>query len=161
VKSELKVMCERGARLIQRQRSKACALISGTLMIVLIGVGCSANPNNTRQSVHYLPVQKEPGADLLTALLDGKIVLDDGYLRVQAEPHSYLIIWPYGFSWQDKDNEIWILNDKGRAVVEVGDSVTMGGGSIPQSFAEQKIGETLPAGVQGPFWLANPEMKAN
>ena len=144
----------------KRRGAKACALILGTLMIVLIGIGCVANPSNAAESVLYLPVQNERGTELLTALLSGRLVLDQGYLRVSAEPKTYLIIWPYGYSWQAKNNEIWVLDDKGQAVVKVGDSVTIGGGDIPQSFAEQKIDKRFPENVQGPFWLANPGTKA-
>ncbi len=138
-------------------------LATGLAAILMVPVGCGGGAqttNNAAETVRYLPVQNERQTQLLTALLSGKLVLDHGYLRVSVEPQAYLIIWPYGYSWQVKNNEIWVLDDKGQAIVKVGDSVTVGGGNMPQSFAEQKIGKTLPENVQGPFWLANPGMKA-
>jgi len=116
----------------------------------LLQAGCGAN-----EPVQLLAVQKEQNLQM-QALVSGRLVLDDGYLRVRTlwPLRGILIIWPYGYSWKAEDSEIWIINEEGRAVARVGDKIQIGGGEIPASFAEEKIGQPLPADIEGPFWLA-------
>ena len=123
-------------------------LLMTVVTIPVLAVGC-ANSNNSPEPALYFPVQKEPQTVVLEALLSGKLVVDDGYLRV----NGHLILWPHGYSWQAENNEIWILNDEGQKVARVGESVRLGGGVMPTSIAEEKIGQKLPDGIKGPFWL--------
>lgn len=127
---------------------KLLAVMSMLVVMPGLAVGC-ADSSNSRQPVQYFPVQKEPAQAVLLSLVSGKLVVDNGYLRVSGD----LIIWPYGYSWKTEKKEIWILDDRGEKVMRVGDSVRIGGGEIPASFAEEKMGQKLPAGVKGPFWL--------
>jgi hypothetical protein len=98
----------------------------------------------------YFPVQKEFQTTVLTSLIQGKLVLNNGYLRVYDE----LIIWPYGYSLKTEGKEMWVINEKGQPAARVGDEVGIGGGEIPADFAEEKIGHPLPEGCEGPYWLA-------
>ncbi len=136
-------------------------LLSILVIIPSLAIGCTGNSNNAAQADLYFPVQKEPATIVLTSLVSGRLVVDNGYLRVSYRlgglfplSRGSMIIWPHGYSWKAENNEIWILDDKGQKVLRVGDSVKLGGGEIPASFAEQLIGQKLPVGIEGPFWLA-------
>jgi hypothetical protein len=105
------------------------------------------------QQEPYFPVQTEKPETYLLALLPGKLVMDkDGYLRIG----NALVLWPYGYSFSIEGKDIWILDDKGAKVARVGDEVKIGGGFIPDNVVPMKIGHSLPAGCEGPFWLAAP-----
>ena len=119
-----------------------------TLLIVsLILYACSSN---SPASVTYFPVQKQVEPIAMEVLLTGKLIQDNGYLRISEE----LIIWPYGYSLKTEDNDIWVIDDKDQTVARVGDTVKIGGGEIPGYWAEEIIGHPLPAGCEGPYWLA-------
>ena len=100
----------------------------------------------------YFPVQSQPQEVLLQARLEGELVLDEEYLRI----YDNLILWPYGYSVEVEGNDIWVVNDENERVVKVGDWVVIGGGVISAEFAMEKIGEDLPEGCTGPYWLGNP-----
>lgn len=100
----------------------------------------------------YFPVQKEIPEAFLLALLPGKLVLDEEYLRV----NDSLILWPYGYTLEIQEDDIWVADEEGRRVARVGDWIEIGGGFIPEEYVEEKIGDTLPESCTGPFFLGNP-----
>ncbi len=92
------------------------------------------------------------------ALIEGKLVLEDGCLRVQNkflfwQRYSDLVIWRFGYTWKAEDSEIWILNEKSEKVAKVGDSVKMAGGALSSDAVESATGKEPPLGIEGPFWL--------
>ncbi|MGD1118626.1 MAG: hypothetical protein ABR886_03995 [Dehalococcoidales bacterium] len=118
-------------------------LITFLLAGILLLGSCTAQPEP------YFPVQKEVAKQDMLALLSGKLVMDShGYLKIAGE----LILWYHGFSYQIEGKAIWILNDKGSKVFRVGDSVTIGGGELPDYAVEEKIGHPLPENAKGPYW---------
>ena len=128
---------------------KLLAALGILLVIPGLAIGCNANSTPSPQSVLRFPAQKEVAGQAMAALLSGKLVIKNGYLRV----NDNLILWPYGYSPKLENNQIFVLNDKAQPVAQVGDSVRVGGGVISASFAEEKIGQKLPDGIDGPFWL--------
>jgi hypothetical protein len=121
-------------------------VVLAAVLLALAGCRSAAPP-----TVSYFPVQKEPAEIILLASLPGELVLDeDGYLRAG----DNIILWPYGYSYEVRDGEIWIIDEAGRDAARVGDSVRIEGGQIPADFAEEKLGYPLPEGCTGPFWLA-------
>jgi hypothetical protein len=126
-------------------------IITGMLAILpVLVIGCTGNAGDKTQPEPYFPVQKQVEPVVLNLALQGNLVLDNGYLRVLGN----LIIWSYGYSLKTEGREIWVINEKGQPVVRVGDEVRIGGGVIPGSWAEEKMGHPLPEGCEGPFWLA-------
>ncbi len=134
-------------------------LLSTLIAILVLTTNCSETSNNTVRSGGsdnssqfnvYFPVQKEPQTEILTAVLSGKLVYNDGYLRVL----DLIVIWPYGYSLSTGENEILVINDKGELLARVGDKLKLEGGELPSSVIEERIGQKLPTGAQGPFWLA-------
>lgn len=118
--------------------------------IQIFTISCNGNSNNIIQPQLYFPVQKEPQTAVLTALLPGELVADNGYLRVAGN----LILWPHGYSLKTEGQDIWVINDKGQPAAKVGDWIKIGGGVVSTSYAEQILEHPLPEGCEGPYWLA-------
>jgi len=124
-------------------------VLIGIFLVPLALAGCGGEEPPT--NVVFL-VQAEPAEIVLLASLPGELVLDeDGYLRV----NDNIILWPWGYSLDNRGPDLWVvIDDEGREVARVGEWVRIGGGQIAASFAEEKIGYSLPEGCTGPFWLA-------
>jgi len=123
----------------------AAAVVLLVVVLVIRTPGVSPAP-----SVSFFPVQKEVQSEVMAVLLQGELILDNGCLRV----HDELILWPYGYSLQTEGKEIRVIDDKGQSVAHVGHHVRLGGGQIPAYFAEEKLGQLLPEGCDGPYFLA-------
>ena len=72
---------------------------------------------------------------------------------------DYLIIWPFGYTLEMEDDNIWVLNQTHDRVAKVGDTVRMGSGIIPDKFIAEKIGRSLPENCSGPCWLVSFEVE--
>jgi hypothetical protein len=113
----------------------------------------------SKEVVVYFPVEKEPAKGYMLLAFQGKLFIDDsGYIRVDwTEGEHVLIIWPYGYSIKlAEDGNVWITDEQGQPVWRTGDTVTLGGGFGAKNTAEQRIGKALPAGCEGPYFLAGP-----
>ena len=70
----------------------------------------------------------------LDAAYSGKLLVDKaGCSRLDAPrgyTRDYLPVWPTGYSLDKEDSGTRVLEEKGRAVGEVGKDVTVGGGEI-------------------------------
>lgn len=84
-------------------------------------------------------------------------MLVDGYLRIELEysDDKDLVIWPHGYSVRDEGDEIQVLDGEGRVVAVVGETITLGGGEVSIAIVEKYIGQSLPEGCTGPFWIAS------
>ena len=132
-----------------RKSRNLVPFLVGVLTLSIFTIGCTGDSTDTVQPELYFPTYKEPQTQFLLAQLQGILTMDGGYLRV----NDNLIIWPYGYSLDTDNGEIWIISDEGQPVAKVGDSIQMGGGGSSASFVEEKIGHSLPEGCEGPFWL--------
>jgi hypothetical protein len=103
-------------------------------------------------SLSYFPTRPAPGPSLL-ALTSGKIVVEDGCLRLEWDGGSDLLIWPYGFSYRISGNDIQILNEKGEIVARTGDYKQLGGGEVPS--LELATGSTPSVNCPGPYWVVS------
>jgi hypothetical protein len=150
------------------------------LVIIMVLAGCAGNdsygntlPNQTSPTaspplsvetspVAFFPVQKL-GYEALAypaALATGKLILENGYLRLQLDGYpspveSPLIIWPPSSEPQIQDNNIQVVRE-GRTIARVGEILNIGGGQVPQEIVTKYTGQALPANCPGPFWLAAP-----
>ncbi len=120
-------------------------------VIMLAGsIGCGSDNEQEPPDV-YFPVQAEPQHMYLQARLEGTLHIEDGTLYVD----DSLIIWPFGFTLRTDNDEIWINDETGKAVLRIGDRVRIGGGYIPLFDAEHRIGQRLPDGIdKNAIWMA-------
>ncbi len=138
------------------------------LTFPLCATACSDTPTSEASTaplvvsslVSFFPVQLEKYASepYPSALATGEIVLTDGYLRLSSVPDPTsqpLIIWPAGFSVQVNNGKIQIINEAKNLVFNIGDNVKIGGGEVPAGIVEKYIGQAIPAGCEGPYWIAS------
>lgn len=111
-------------------------------------------PRSDFTSLFFL-VQKEIPSVHMTALAEGTLVQDGGYLRLKRDIDSALLIWPYGFTQRTEGGEIQVFDGSGRVVARVGDNIKVGGGEVSAKMAEQYIGRPLPADCPGPYWIVS------
>lgn len=116
------------------------------LVLVLVPVGCTVT------SEVFFPSQRD-GLDQMDALLEGKLELDDGWLRAEAGNSSYVLIWPHGFTVRGEGKEIQVLDGDGDVVAVVGEAIKVGGGEATLEIVEQYTGNVFPDGLTGPYWI--------
>ena len=114
------------------------------LSTILFTTSCTS-PNIT-----YFPVQKEGHLSLLT-LMEGKLIVDDGLLRARSGDTSYLLIWPYGYSYRISGSKVEVLNEKGEVAARTGQRYKFGGGSVP-SFIDH-TGKPSQIPLPAPYFL--------
>lgn len=125
------------------------------LLTILLGLGLitgTAVACNDSSPVSFFPVQ-ESGFDQMDGDFGGELELVAGCLRVTSSDNSYLAIWPYGFSVRVRGGEIQVLDADGEVVGRVGDTIEVGGGGTTLEIVEKYIGDSLPEGCEGPYWL--------
>lgn len=79
-------------------------------------------------SVHDAP----PGTDRGEEYLAGKLVLEEGCLRLEVPSrdainplHSYLLIWPGSFTFEEEAGTVRIVDGGGRTAAQVGDHIRL------------------------------------
>ena len=99
------------------------------------------------------PVQ-ENSADVMDALITGKLVERDGCLYIDAGGRSTSPIWPHGFSYDRDGDAVTILDDKGTPVARTGEEVSMGGGLIgePESPLSDDLAKKV-GDCEAPYWV--------
>ncbi|HEY4663157.1 MAG TPA: hypothetical protein VIH07_05740 [Candidatus Humimicrobiaceae bacterium] len=126
-------------------------------MILFTTFACKENSTSISSSVPYFPVQKA-GMARMEAILEGKLELDNGCLRIKYFDDNYLLIWPYGFSLRTEGEEIQVIDENGQVFARVGDNIRVGGGEITGENAKESIEKyyietPLPEDCQGPYWV--------
>src|SRR3989304_7519193 len=101
-------------------KSKRLTFLLVLAVVLSITVSCYNNSINNSSDTPFFPVQKADGEQML-AELQGKLVLENGCLRVDDGYSNYLIIWPHGFSMRTEGEEIQVLDSNRRVVARVGD----------------------------------------
>jgi hypothetical protein len=92
----------------------------------------------------FFPVQSQPETIYPMGDSNGKLVLENDYLLLKhVIGDSHLLIWPYGYSIEITGSEIQIIDNGGKVVATVGDTIKVGGGEISAKTAEEYIGQTL------------------
>ena len=146
---------------------KALIFLCMLAAVLSAAVACNDNStsisSSTSSSTPFFPVQKA-GLSRMEALLEGRLELDNGCLRVKYSDGNYLgnylLIWPHGFSLHTKGEEIQVIDINGQIVARVGDKITVGGGEIPGEGAKELIEESivdqpLPDNCTGPYWIVS------
>ncbi|MFZ3383496.1 MAG: hypothetical protein WA144_06185 [Candidatus Methanoperedens sp.] len=136
---------------------KALIIGFGIIMSILV-TGCIEKPSQNGVSVNtsssaapLFPIQKNSTELSMLALLEGKLALQNGCLRVD----NYLLVWPHGFSINTDGEIIQIIDDTNKTIAHVGDKVKLGGGGGEMSN-EHIAGYSaeLPSDrCSGPYWI--------
>lgn len=127
-------------------------LVCVLVVVPIVAVGCH---DNTPSLTPFFPVQKS-GLDQMLSLAEGKLVLDNGYLRLKRFfGKGDLLIWPYGYSLRIEGKEIQAIDSDGQVVARVGDRIKVGGGEVPAEIVEKYIGQPLPDNCTGPYWIVS------
>ena len=129
-----------------------------TLMLGILPLTMTGCSSGGSLSAPYFPVQKNAGGPQMLALSTGKLVLDNGYLRLKSflGINNHMLIWPYGYSVQMEEKRIRIIDDKGKTAAIVGGKIKVGGGEVKAvEIVEKYIGEPLPPDCAGPWWIVS------
>ena len=98
----------------------------------------------------------------MTAQFFGELVSADGCLRIvdAATQSSYLVVWPPGYTYVQRDGEIRIVDAAGKIVVGVGDWVQLAGGEVNQiePFSAYVTPPVESSHCEGPFWYTGDEV---
>lgn len=141
----------------QRVISVIMGIMIAFLMIV---TGCNSSVDINESDI-YFPVPEEAVEAYPDALTQGKLTFDGKYLLLRRHflifiRTDILLIWPYGYSLDVKDGKIQVLDEGGRVVARVGDSIKVGGGETTKEVVEENfIGKPLPDDCEGPYWLVS------
>src|SRR3989304_2870261 len=138
-------------------KQKVFILLCAITMILFTTFACKENSTSISSSVPYFPVQKA-GMATMEVILEGKLELDNGCLRIKYFDDNYLLIWPYGFSLRTEGEEIQVIDENGQVFARVGDNIRVGGGEITGENAKELIEKyyietPLPEDCQGPYWV--------
>lgn len=96
------------------------------------------------------PTLREPQKESMQALLVGELSLEGKCLKVGEN----LIVWPYGFSVDAQGDKIKVLDEEGKLVAEVGDSVKLGGGQVEVGdTTSAKLSDFVSDDCDGPLWI--------
>jgi len=130
-------------------------IISMLVCLSIIGCSCGEGSDAVPTSTPFFPAQRDPGGVQMLARAEGRLILDEGYLRLKPIfGESYMIIWPYGYTVRLEDKTIQVLNADDQAVARVGDWIVLGGGETDLTeFIEDIIGQPLPPDCTGPYWI--------
>lgn len=106
-------------------------------------------------TVHF-PQLRTRSATFMLALLQGKLAVTEGCLRVTGSggDSSHLIIWQPDYFLNNNEGVIEILDRNGEVVARVGEEIRMGGGEVPLTEKlKQQLREPLSEQCRGPYWL--------
>ena len=143
--------------LLSGAKRKVLILLFTLLVVLGTSFACNDNSTSISSSSPFFPVQKA-GLASMEALLEGRLELDNGYLRVKYFDDNYLLIWPHGFSLRTEGEEIQVIDSNGQVFACVGDKIRVGGGEKTgekaKEFIEKYIVEQpLPDDCLGPYWV--------
>ncbi len=103
-------------------------------------------------TVHF-PQLRTRSAAFMEALLQGKLAVTEGCLRVTGSGRSHLVIWQPDFFVNNNEGVIEILDRNGEVVARVGEEIRIGGGEVPLTEKlKQLLREPLPEQCRGPNW---------
>ena len=103
-------------------------------------------------TIHF-PQLRTRSAAFMEALLQGKLAVTEGCLRVTGSGGSHLVIWQPDFFVNNHEGVIEILDRNGEVVARVGEEIRIGGGEVPLTEKlKQLLREPLPEQCRGPYW---------
>ena len=136
-------------------RWRAVAVVA--MLFVL--AGCMSAQRD--DEVYFLREKQNDAPDFL-ALLEGKLILDEGCLSIQSVDGGarYAAIWPFEFDFSAESGNVEILNGDDQIVARVGNQLRVSGGELPNMSQEEFEQNYLGAfQCSGPYWLVNSDVK--
>lgn len=139
--------------------------VRGALFVTIFAVGCTnpAEPTASPQlsvlavdgAIFVSLTQVDPIS--LTALHDDVVeVAADGCVR-SAGTEPYTMLWPVGFTLENRDDHLVVVRDSGAPVGTLGDRFTFGGGETGDLSGDLGLSESdvalLRARCPGLYWL--------
>lgn len=106
-------------------------------------------------TIHF-PQLRTRSATFMLALLVGKLVVEEGCLRVVGNggDSSHLVIWQPDYFLNNNEGVIEIWDREGEVVARVGEEVRMGGGeAVLTEKLLRQLREPLSEQCEGPYWL--------
>lgn len=118
--------------------------------------GASLTGGGNPDGTVFLAQNTPPGA-VMEALYVGKVNRDEqGCLRVESEGGA-VVIWPYRFTLETRDDGLFVTDAKGRSVGRIGGDFRMGGGFVPSGgFAHLSEADRALAQTRCPsthYWI--------
>lgn len=110
----------------------------------------------TPEASVFMPQLQARSAAFMQALLIGELVVQNGCLRVQSGEESQLVIWQADYFLNNHDGTLEILDETGKIVAYVGETVYMGGGEVSLTAElEAQLREPIPEACGEPqkVWL--------
>ena len=155
--------------------------LSLALLLAALVAACAAGPSAERSdatgSGEPTTVASSPRAEVFFpqlrpaeaypgALGHGKLVLDNkGCIRMKLSEKDpgWVVLWPANFELDVGDDEIRILDGKGRVRAQVGEEVPMGGGEVGDSLEglgglDEQLKREVQKRCPGTYWFASPEV---
>lgn len=135
------------------------------LFLVLAGMAACRNASSAnssdgapedmkeRQSIAF--PRQSPGREVTyEALVEGRLVLEDGCLRVDTpQGESYLVLWPPRAELREAARRV--IDHETGATAEVGEPVRLSGGEVSlRPFIRERLENPPPDRCRGPYWLA-------
>ncbi|MFN2125716.1 MAG: hypothetical protein ACK2UP_19655 [Candidatus Promineifilaceae bacterium] len=99
----------------------------------------------------FMPQLKQRDVVFMEALIVGKLVVEDGCLRVRSENDSHLVIWQADYFLTGNHNTLEILDETGAAVARIGDMIYLGGGE-QNAVDDNDLRKPVPETCDGPYW---------
>jgi hypothetical protein len=137
-------------------------LVPAALIAVALS-GCGTSLLRDIDGTPYFPTERpdRPGIRM-AALGGGTLSLEDNCLWLRSRQERHLIIWPAGNRLEWRGGALVVVADDGRALAQVGDDLTVGGGewrAAEAGFAidaqvEAMIGMPIPPACrEGLYWI--------
>jgi len=106
--------------------------------------------------VIFLALSEPPNAHM-DALFNGTVTIDAaGCIRLQNAERS-TVVWPYGFTLDDSDDQLRVRDASGRVLGRVGGTFRFGGGHVPELHEgidlTQAQRERARTSCPGDFWI--------
>lgn len=135
------------------------------LLLLLVGTAACRNgssarsgdqaPGTMREHPSIAFPRQSPGRqEVLEALVEGRLVLEDGCLRVRTpQGESYLVLWPPRAELGEEGARV--VDRETGVEVEVGGPFRMSGGEVSsRPSVLGRLEGPPPERCQGPYWLA-------
>ncbi|MBC8054847.1 MAG: hypothetical protein H7Y13_17450 [Sphingobacteriaceae bacterium] len=136
-----------------KQKNSVVILTIITVILLILFIHPDNEQNLFKSSAPvsepYFPTVKDPQTETMEALLSGELKLAGKCLKIEGN----LIVWPYGFSVV-KGDTLAVINEKGKVVAKVGDTVKLSGGQVGTDGSPSgNLAEYTNADCKGPLWI--------
>lgn len=134
------------------------------LLVALAGMAACRNASSAHSSGEAhgemtgqqtaLPRQRPGREATYEALVEGRLVQEDGCLRVETPSGaSYLVLWPPRAELREEPRRV--VDPETGATAEVGEPIRLSGGEVTlRPFVLERLESPPPVRCRGPYWLA-------